>query len=103
MGKADLVWECDYSPRQRVEAGKIIWSIASAAASASPREPMTEISTVERAFNIARSGKVRTISELRKVLRDEGHAAALQHTDGPSIQKQLRAAMAQALSGLGSD
>lgn len=57
---------------------------------------MSDISTVERAFRIARSGSVRTMSELRKALRSEGFEAAEQHTAGHSIQRQLKEAMAKA-------
>lgn len=57
---------------------------------------MNELTTVERAFRLARSGKVRTISELRKALRNEGFAAADQHREGRSIQRQLKLAMKEA-------
>ena len=57
---------------------------------------MSDLSTVERAFDIARSGSVRNMSELRKALRKEGFASAEQHTEGFSIQRQLKDAMAKA-------
>jgi hypothetical protein len=49
-------------------------------------------SAVERAFEIAGSGGVRTIERLGQVLRGEGYATSV--LTGPVLLKQLRARMA---------
>jgi hypothetical protein len=49
-------------------------------------------SAIERAFEIAGSGEVRTIERLGQVLRGEGYATSV--LTGPVLLKQLRARMA---------
>ena len=49
------------------------------------------ISAIERAFQLARSGRVKDIDEVRRVLRDEGYDA--RQLQGPSLLKQLRDAI----------
>lgn len=49
-------------------------------------------SAVERAFEIAGSGKVQTIEKLGHVLRHEGYAMNV--LTGPMLLKQLRVRMA---------
>jgi hypothetical protein len=51
---------------------------------------------VERAFQIARDGKHGSISEIAVTLRKEGYEQASAHLSGPTISRQLRAAMANA-------
>jgi hypothetical protein len=46
-------------------------------------------SVVERAFQIAKSGKVANIAALRKQLTDEGYANAVQALAGRSLANQL--------------
>lgn len=50
--------------------------------------------TMERAFDLARSGQAASVQEIRAVLRAEG----LDHLQiqGPSLLKQLRAIIAEA-------
>ena len=48
------------------------------------------MTTVERAFEIARAGKVRTIRDIRDQLNREGFEAAAGHLNGTTLQKQLR-------------
>ena len=51
---------------------------------------MTEqTSTVERAFELARSGACSSVNDLRQRLRREGHDAVHLHLHGASINKQL--------------
>jgi hypothetical protein len=49
------------------------------------------VSTLERAFEIARSGQVRGIEELRTALRQEGYDQTQLH--GPTLLGQLRRAV----------
>jgi hypothetical protein len=46
-------------------------------------------SALERAFQLARSGQVSTIDDIRKVLRREGYDASNMYV-GPSLRSQLR-------------
>jgi hypothetical protein len=48
------------------------------------------ISTVERAFQLAESGKVVSVSDLRDRLKAEGFADAATQVSGRSIVNQLR-------------
>lgn len=50
-----------------------------------------QMTTLERAFQLAKSGGCKTIEELRKALREEGYSTS--HIMGPSLTKQLRALM----------
>ena len=45
--------------------------------------------TIERAFEIARSGTCRNVEDIRKRLKREGYSDARSHLDGPAIRKQL--------------
>lgn len=46
---------------------------------------------LERAFELARGGQARTISEIRTQLNREGFEGVQGHLSGTAIQKQLRA------------
>jgi hypothetical protein len=46
--------------------------------------------TLERAFELARSGSYATISDIRKQLKVEGFSDAPSQISGPSMLKQLR-------------
>jgi hypothetical protein len=48
-----------------------------------------KVSALERAFQLARSGQVSTIEDIRKVLRQEGYEASHMCV-GPSLRLQLR-------------
>ncbi len=50
--------------------------------------------TIERAFALARSGRFRTIDELRRALFEEGEADVDTHLSDTEIRKQLRQEMA---------
>ena len=52
---------------------------------------MTETGTVERAFELARSGQCHNVSDVRSALKAEGFTGVSEHLAGPSIQRQLRA------------
>ena len=45
--------------------------------------------TVERAFELARSGICRNVEDIRKQLRREGYSDIMSHLSGPAIRKQL--------------
>jgi phosphoribosylformimino-5-aminoimidazole carboxamide ribonucleotide (ProFAR) isomerase len=51
----------------------------------------THPTTLERAFQLARSGGCKTIEELKRALRTEGHSTT--HIIGRSLTKQLRELM----------
>jgi hypothetical protein len=59
---------------------------------------LAEIGTVERAFELARSGKYLSVDEVRRQLRTEGSTDVQAHLGGSSIVKQLRQAIALAKS-----
>jgi hypothetical protein len=46
--------------------------------------------TIERAFELARSGRVQSMEELRNALRQERLDNVDQHTAGTLIQRQLK-------------
>lgn len=52
------------------------------------RQAMSELSTLERAFALARTGSYANVSDIRTQLRAEGYYLA--QLEGPSLQKQLR-------------
>ncbi len=47
------------------------------------------ISTVDRAIELAQSGNMRSVNEIRQRLRREGHDSVHQYLHGPAINKQL--------------
>jgi hypothetical protein len=49
--------------------------------------------TVERAFQLARSGKFSTVEQIEKVLRQEHYTYAQEHLSGTLIRKELRAVL----------
>jgi hypothetical protein len=51
----------------------------------------THLTTLERAFQLAKSGGCKTIEELKRALRTEGHSTT--HIIGRSLTKQLRELM----------
>jgi hypothetical protein len=52
--------------------------------------------TVERAFELARSGTCKSVEEIRKTLRAEGFEAPESYLRGRSIGDQLRALIKEA-------
>jgi hypothetical protein len=52
--------------------------------------------TLERAFEIARAGECRHLTEVIRQLKREGYSDARRHLDGAAIQRQLRDLMAAA-------
>jgi hypothetical protein len=54
----------------------------------------SNVTALERAFNLARSGKCRTVGDIRSRLKQEGYSDA--QVIGSNLQKQLRAIIAQA-------
>lgn len=53
----------------------------------------TPLSTVERAFQLARSGNCKSVRDIRTALAAERYDAVGSHLDGPLIKRQLRAAI----------
>ncbi|MDB5700801.1 MAG: hypothetical protein JWL66_1000 [Sphingomonadales bacterium] len=58
-----------------------------------------QVGTVERALEIAREGKLKSVSDIIQVLAKEGYEDAYQHLSGHTINRQLRSAMASARVG----
>lgn len=54
---------------------------------------MQQQGTLERAFELAKSGSLRTVTELIIQLRREGYSAVNAHLDGYGIRKQLKELM----------
>jgi hypothetical protein len=52
--------------------------------------------TLERAFELAKSGKVASVTDLRAQLKGEGYAQ--QQIEGPELGRQLRSLIAKAIS-----
>jgi hypothetical protein len=53
--------------------------------------PMTnQLSTLERAFELARSGECATTTDIRQRLKQERFDSVEAHLQGPSITRQLR-------------
>lgn len=50
-----------------------------------------KLGTVERAYEIARSGKAASVTEIRYILMQEGHFDVAAHLGGGSIKVALRA------------
>ena len=55
-------------------------------------QPSARPSTVERAFQLARTGAHRGIHEISAALKRERHESVDAHLAGPSIRKDLRRA-----------
>lgn len=53
-----------------------------------------DVSLLERAFQLARAGACHTLSDIRTRLSAEGYENVYGHTQGASIQRQLKAALA---------
>jgi hypothetical protein len=51
---------------------------------------MTQPTTVERAFELARSGSCASVQDIRRRLKSEGYDQVEAHLSGPSLGKQLR-------------
>jgi hypothetical protein len=58
------------------------------------------ISTVDRAIELAQSGQMHSVNEIRQRLRREGHESVHQHLHGPAINRQLIDLIRAATSGL---
>lgn len=46
--------------------------------------------TIERAYQLAKSGSCRTVSDVKDGLRSEGYANVQDHLHGPTIARALR-------------
>ena len=53
-------------------------------------------STIERAYELARSGKYRSVVEIGLQLKAERHDSVEAHLSGPSIRRDLRRLCAEA-------
>lgn len=47
--------------------------------------------TVARAFELARGGSCKSVSDIRRRLKQEGYPAIEEHFSGPTMKKQLSA------------
>ena len=54
---------------------------------------MRDVGTVERAFQLAKSGTCHDMDDIRRQLDNEGYPGVPQHLSGPLIKKQLSALM----------
>lgn len=54
----------------------------------------SEISTIERAIQLARSGSCHSVDDIRQQLTREGYDSVDNHLQGMTIKKQLTAALA---------
>lgn len=54
---------------------------------------MRGVSTVERAFELAREGRCRSVAEIRRQLFSERYPAVDSHLAGPTLRKQLAGLM----------
>jgi len=54
----------------------------------------TRVTTIERAFQLAREGVCRSVEDIRGQLTSEGYDRVLEHLSGMSIKRQLNAALA---------
>lgn len=54
---------------------------------------MTASSTVERAFELARAGRCRTVDDIRRTLIAERYDNVVSHLGAPSLVRQLRAVL----------
>ncbi|RYF15428.1 MAG: hypothetical protein EOO77_13400 [Oxalobacteraceae bacterium] len=52
------------------------------------------VTTIERAFQLAKAGTCRSISDIRNQLFAEGYDGIHGHLDGMSIKRQLNSALA---------
>lgn len=52
--------------------------------------------TLERAFQLAKSGDCASVTQIRERLKKEGYSDWQSHTKGPSIRSQLNALCAKA-------
>ena len=53
----------------------------------------TRIGTIERAFQLAKEGACRSVSDIRERLTAEGYEGVFSHLNGMSIRRQLNAAL----------
>jgi hypothetical protein len=53
--------------------------------------------TLERAFQLAKSGDCASVAQIRERLKKEGYSDWQSHTKGPSIRAQLNALCAEAV------
>jgi hypothetical protein len=54
---------------------------------------LNEPSAIERALELARSGTVRSVEEIRRTLKKEGRDGVDAHLAGDAFRKQLKAAI----------
>jgi hypothetical protein len=52
---------------------------------------MSDVGTVERAYQLARSGRFKTVGEIESALIRERYAGVREHLSGASIRKDLKA------------
>jgi hypothetical protein len=57
---------------------------------------LTDVSTIERAIELARSGSCTTMEDIRRSLKREGADGIEQHLASGTLRKQLKALMTSA-------
>ena len=63
----------------------------------------SSIGTIERAFQLARTGACHSVVEIRHRLHSEGYEGVHGHLNGSTIQRQLREALAARGISQGAD
>jgi hypothetical protein len=53
-----------------------------------------DVSTIERAFQLARAGACHSVTDIRQRLASEGYDNVHGHTSGTTVQRQLRELLA---------
>jgi hypothetical protein len=71
-------------------------SFASEPDPAAHSAPVRTLSTIERAFELARSGSCRSVAEIVMRLKQERHDSVEAHLAGQSIRRDLRRLCAEA-------
>lgn len=66
-----------------------------------PRNVDGKLSALERAFQLARSGRISTVDDIKKQLKQEGYDVSSREYAGPSLRSQLRELIKAAALGAG--
>ena len=54
----------------------------------------SQVGIIQRAFEMAREGSLENVHEIQQALKKEGYESTAQHLAGPTITRQLKAAIA---------
>jgi hypothetical protein len=85
----------ELSLADRVHAAPKVGENARAILRLSRKQAMYRPTTIERAYELARSGPCHSLNEVRAQLKRERHESIESHLSGPTIGRQLRALLLQ--------